>query len=171
MSKIVSFILPFASVLFLFSCRTNYCNNTFISPVFVGFSSKDLDTIVIRKFKPGTNFQIIEDSSVVFATDTGRAAPHLYTSNDTTIVILSDYMQIPKYLLPGKDWQVYLPSTNLTISLSNIVSPQLGSNTCFGDCMGCTNPINSIALNGQVIQPVPGRVPVWGGDCYFVYIH
>ena len=128
----------------LFSCRNIPCMNAFITPVFVGYSSGDLDTIVLRKFEAGSDFQVLEDTAIFTNNDTVAA---YYTSNDTTIVQLNITSGEYKYLLPGDDWQLYLPAKNVTISVSNIVSPQMHYK-CFGDCGGCFNQIDSFKQNG-----------------------
>jgi hypothetical protein len=133
----------------LFSCRDTQCGNTFITPVFVGYPSRDLDTIVLRKFRAGSDFQVLEDTIIFTNNDTVAA---YYTSNDTTVVEMNVISGEYKYLLPGYDWQVYLPAENVTVSVSNIVSPQMHFK-CFGDC-GCVNQIDSFMQNG--IEEVPG---------------
>jgi hypothetical protein len=149
----------------LFSCRNALCGDTYIIPVFVGYSSRDLDTIVLRKFKAGSDFQVLEDTTIFTNNDTVAA---YYASNDTTIVEMNILSGEYKYLLPGDDWQVYLPAKNVTVSVSNIVSPQMHFK-CFGDC-GCVNQIDSFMQNGNEEIPRSANIGDLGvGNV--MYIH
>lgn len=154
-------------IVLLFSCRTIHCVDQFITPVFIGYSPGDLDTIIVRKYKAGTDFQSLLDTAII--TNNPTVAGYV-TSNDTTTVVLNVYSDEPNYLLPGSDWQLYLPSVNLTISLSDIVSPQ-ASYKCFGDDCECWNPINSYTQNGQEVTPPTGPIPGLGGGSYLMYIN
>ena len=144
MIRVLLIILLVILKALLFSCRNIQCNNEFITPVFVGYPSGDLDTIVLRKFKAGSNFQVLEDTTIFTNNDTIAV---YYTSNDTTIVEMNINSGEYKYLLPGDDWQLYLPAKNVTVSVSNIVSPQMHEK-CFPDC-ACTNQIDSFMQNGN----------------------
>ena len=137
-------------IVILTSCkRTIPCSENEIIPVFIGFSSGDLDTVILKKFKKGDNFSQLIDSSI-FVRD-GVDSNRFYTFSDTTII---DFNTVgPKEnLIPDFDWQMVLPSKKDTISISNIESPQTES-SCF-KC-SCANPIKSIIQNGQQIIPVP----------------
>jgi uncharacterized protein YaiE (UPF0345 family) len=150
----------------LFSCRNIQCNNTYITPVFVGFPSGDLDTIVLRKFKAGSDFQVLEDTTIFTNNDTVAA---YYTSNDTTIVEMNIISGEYKYLLPGDDWQVYLPAKNVTVLVSNIASPQMHIK-CFGDC-GCVNQIDSFMQNGNEEIPRSANIPDFGvGNVMYIHL-
>jgi len=150
----------------LFSCRNLTCAVPDITPIFVGFDSTDIDTIIVRKFAAGTNFQQLEDTAIF----TNKPSIAGYsTSGDTTTIVLNIPSGPPKYLMPGNDWQVYLPSINVTVSLDNIVSPQRHEK-CFGDCW-CINFIDSFAQNGRKVVPTRGLIPYMGGVGYLMYIH
>jgi hypothetical protein len=74
-----------------------------------------------------------------------------------------------KYLLPGDDWQIYLPAKNVTVSVSNIASPQMHYK-CFGDDCGCVNRIDSFMQNGNEEIPQSINIPYFGTGPV-MYIH
>jgi hypothetical protein len=167
--------VAFTSFLFLNSCKTIDCSNQFITPAFVGFSSADLDTIIIRKFQKGTNFQQLLDTSL-FTLDTAMRSNNptfapSHTSNDTTTVLLNFTSGEAKFILPNNDWQIFLPAKKLTVSISDIVSPQT-EYKCFGDNCGCGNPITSLVQNGQQVIPQMGSLQYFSfGFGYLTYIN
>lgn len=138
-------------IFLLTSCnRTVQCSNSEILPVFVGFTSHDLDTVVLRQFKKGGNFsQLLASTTFIKnSSDSNR----FYSFADTTIIDFDTVCCSQKNLMPDNDWQVILPNKKDTISISDIESPQT-ERSCW-KC-GCTNPINSIKKNGQKIFPAP----------------
>jgi hypothetical protein len=159
------------SVLGITGCRrTVPCLNQYITPVFVGFKLSDLETLVIREYKKDENFLTLLDTAL-FITDSTRLSAG--SSNDTTIVLLNFISGEEKYIFPDHDWQIYIPSQNMTVSMSNFVSPQLDQKCTLGGdlCPACSNPINSFLQNGQEVLPQYGKIPYTGGDFYLTYIH
>jgi hypothetical protein len=155
--------IGFLSIAFLSSCkRTRPCSNAYITPVFVGFEISDLDTIIVREYNKGDNFQQILDTALI---PYDPNVLSFYTSNDTTTVNLNFISGEAKYIVPDYDWQIYIPAQNLTISISNIISQTVFS--CF-KC-GCLNPINSFVQNGQVTIPQVKPIPNFGSG-YVTYI-
>jgi hypothetical protein len=135
----------------LTSCnRTIPCDKNEIIPVFIGFSSGDLDTVILKKFKKGDNFTQLIDSSI-FVKD-GIDSNRFYTFSDTTIIDFNTLCCTKENLIPDFDWQLVLPYKKDTVSISDIESPPTES-TCW-KC-SCLNPINSIVQNGQKNIPVP----------------
>jgi hypothetical protein len=147
MSSIIKILLIIAT---LASCRgVMPCDKSEIIPVFIGFSSGDLDTVILKKFKKGDNFtQLLESSIFVRG---GIDSNRFYTFSDTTIIDFNTVCCTKENLIPDFDWQLVLPYKKDTIAISDIVSPQTESD-CF-KCY-CINPINSIIQNGQETIPV-----------------
>jgi hypothetical protein len=138
-------------IVILISCnRTIPCNKNEIIPVFIGYSSGNLDTVILKKFKKGDNFTQLIDSSI-FVRD-GVDSNRFYTFSDTTIIDFNTLCCTRENLIPDFDWQLVLTYKKDTILISDIESPQTES-SCF-KC-SCLNPINSVVQNGQKIFPVP----------------
>jgi hypothetical protein len=156
------FFIAFIVLISFSGCGPAPCANGPITPFFIGFSPGDIDTLVVRQFKPDDNFQHLTDSTLFI-----NHVNILYTtSNDTAIVNFNHISGEEKYILPGSDWQIYIPSINKTISISNIISPQSES-SCF-KC-GCLNVIKSFEQDGQSTIPQLGAVPYFGEN-YLMYI-
>lgn len=145
--------------------RTIPCKDRYITPAFIGFAITDLDSVIIRQFKKEGNFQKLIDTAIL-SSDTSYL--RLTSSNDTTYVLLNHIIGQEKYLFPDHDWQIFIPSKNLTYSISAIVSPKTES-PCF-KC-SCWNPISSFTQNSQTIIPKLNTIPHTGGDFYITYIH
>jgi hypothetical protein len=138
-------------IILLTSCTKEYdCVDTQISPAFVGYSSSDIDTFVIRKFKISDNFQTLLDTSVI----TRSLSGHYETSNDTTIVSISIS---PNPIKADFDWQLYIPAKNKTVLISNIVSEKRKGKRGFGifsmdPGSDCINNIFSAKIDNQHIN-------------------
>ena len=106
----------------LYSCKEGPCKISDITPVFVGFTPSDLDTIILRKFDKGYNYTHLIDTTIfVKNQDTSRYNNYA----DTTLVILNKYSDNNyTYLISTFNWQIILPAKKLTIFISNIESPQ-----------------------------------------------
>ncbi len=149
----------------LFSCRTILCSNQFITPVFIGFSASDMDTLVIRKYQKNDNFLHLMDTILVV---NDPPVADYFMSKDTTFVVPNVLSGEEKYLMPGYDWQIYIPSKKRMVSLSAIISPQK-EYRCFGDHCGCINPITSFLQDGQLSVPQIDPIQNYGGG-YVTYI-
>jgi hypothetical protein len=167
MKKIILIVL--ISHIALSGChRTVPCSNQYITPVFVGFKISDLDTLVIREYKKDDNFIDLLDTALIATDNTVLSSG---TSNDTTIVLLNQISGQEKYIFPDHDWQIYIPATNMIVSMSNFVSPQTDRKCVLGGdlCPGCLNPINSFLQNGQPVIPLYSDKKYHSG--YLTYIH
>jgi len=169
MKKIV-FIILIGNILLISCARTVPCRDRYITPAFVGFKFSDLDTLIIREYKKNDNFLSLLDTALII---TDNRVLSLGTSNDTTIILLNHISGEEKYIFPDHDWQIYIPGKNITVSISNIDSPQKDQKCTLGGdmCPTCSNPINSFLQNGQQVIPQFGKVPYTGGDFYMIYIH
>lgn len=122
------------SIFFLNSCKRP-CRTGYVNPAFIGYSINQIDSLVIKSYKPNTNFTVLVDSF------TSNAGTIYTTSNDTTIVRFND--NIPTdFINAGYDYIIYLPHADTSYFISNMVSPATeGSNRC-------VNSINSLSING-----------------------
>ena len=153
MNRIIIFLL----IATLPSCKYP-CNKGFINPAFVGFSPGDINTFILRAYKPNENYLHLLDTIIVQNVD-----PTIYTtSNDTTIVYIN--ANIDQLVVPGFDWQIYIPAKNRTVMISNIVSnPTEGGHQC-------RNPINSFMQDGQVITPIYMQTNKFYTSGFMIYI-
>jgi hypothetical protein len=146
----------------LSGCGPNHCQDTFITPLFIGFSDAEIDTLVVRQFIPNDNFSHVTDTAIFDASKVFYAR-----HSDTVLVLFNVISGREKYIMPGADWQIFIPSINRTISISNIESPKTDG-PCF-KC-GCQNPINSFSQDAQTVSPVTAPIPNYGASNYVFYI-
>lgn len=130
-----------------YSCvREVDCYNLSIQPAFIGFPSSEIDTLIIRKFKQGDNFQSPIDSFVITFNS------YYQTFNDTTKIVQFQSGKIEA----GFDWQILLPALNRTVNISDIVSNKKTAKCPSGalamdkDC-DCVNDLLSAKRENQVV--------------------
>jgi hypothetical protein len=132
-------------------CTTEYdCADLQIQPAFIGFNLADIDTIVLKKFKAGGNYQIFIDSFII----THGYSGSYRVSNDTTRVSVTDGKNGIK---TGFDWQIFIPAKNKTVFISDIVSDKKTGKRGHGifsmdPAPGCTNDIFSVKMDNQFVN-------------------
>jgi len=147
----VSICILFLSFIIAGCTQEFECADPQIQPAFIGFSSPDIDTFVIRKFKANGNYQTLLDTSMFIY---GYSGPY-YTSNDTTSVWVSNEENGIK---AGFDWQIFIPAKNKTVFISDINSEKTTGTCRTGifsmDKFGChcRNKVFSAKENNQVIH-------------------
>ena len=116
--------------------KTVSCGDLNIQMAFIGFTPSDSDTIVLRKFQTGDNYQYLIDTLNIFF---DSSLYHRFS--DTTFVSLNEPGQgIKAY----NDWQIFIPSTNRTLRISAIVTEQATTKcSTLGETLNC-NCINKI---------------------------
>ena len=139
----------------LFSCTKEYdCTDLPIQPVFIGFSQSDIDSFVLRKFKSNDNYQNLIDTFIIKYGDYSAYK----TSNDTTTVFIGDAGNDGKVGIKfGYDWQIFIPSKNKTVFISDIISEKKTGKRSSGifnldKVSNCTNRIFSVKMNNQIIN-------------------
>jgi hypothetical protein len=139
----------------LFSCTKEYdCTDLPVQPAFIAFSQSDIQTFVLRKFKSNDNFKNLIDTSIVKYGDYSVYK----TSNDTTIVFVGDASNDGNAGIKfGYDWQIFIPSKNKTVFISDIVSEKKTGKHSSGifslDKIGnCTNRIFSAKIDNQIVN-------------------
>jgi hypothetical protein len=139
------FLLLLALIVALASCHNCVCApSSGLRLGMITFDSTEVDTIITRKFRKGSNFSQLIDSvqwdrsKVDFRkqTDTFEMA-----SWSGDILLHSQY-----------DYQVFIPANNKTFNVTEINEPQR-MDECRGKVM-CVNRIVSVTLNttGTAIQ-------------------
>lgn len=145
------------SAVLLLSCLVFYgcghqcgCDQTVITPSFVGYAAAETDSLKIIKYKGGSQFGVPLDSILV-ATKNYHSVSHADT------IDFPDPFGNSFAMTSGFDWEVINLSDNKTIRLSDI---QTSGRTehCGGlyddDVLRiCYSPISSFAANGAVINP------------------
>ncbi len=145
-------LLLSSATLFLAGCTRAYkCADPQIQPTLIGFNATDIDTVVLRKFKPNDNYQSLLDSIVVT-----RGRDWAYqVSHDTTALYAIDDQQAIK---TGYDWKIFIPATRKTIALSTISSESKTVDCGWGlfsmDKFGCAcaNTIFSVKQDNQTVS-------------------
>ncbi len=117
--------------------------DAYVHPAFIGFMPSDIDTFILRAYKPNDNFQHLVDTILVI----DKYASIYTTGNDTTVVYVNS-RNPADWIRPGFDWQLYIPAKNKTIQISSITTTQVENRGRV-----CYNPINSFSIDGQAIVP------------------
>lgn len=123
-----------------FSCEID-CIPDVLVYSWVGFEPEEVDTVVIRRFEPGTIGGTALDSIVAGENDFGFSDP----AADT---LRFSYSQSGIYLNPDYDYQLWLPGAGRSFNISEIYQKE--GTRDFG-CMNkrqCTYPIEHAKVNG-----------------------
>lgn len=136
------------AVLILCSCTSEVdCTDPKLDLNFVGYTLAELDTLIYTKFKAGSNFTIPLDT---FLVDKSRA---YYTLKHDTINVFETISE--SRIMPGSDWEIFVPAVNRTVLIADIVSSHEKGKVSHGifsmDHFGppCMNTIYSAKLNNQ----------------------
>lgn len=157
-------ILLFIIVLLMYGCKKEVqCSNYNIDAAFIGFQRSDLDTIILRKYVPDNNFRQLIDS-LILINDTSQLQ-----SNDTIRVAIRR-SEVAVAMCFGNDWQIFIPSKNRVVSVSNIVAKQNSIECRFSidpHACDCFNKISSLKQDNSVINLTNVNTSMEG---YFIYI-
>ncbi len=138
------------TIVFSSCSRSIDCIDPPIYISFISFPPNSLEKIVIKKFGKDNNFQNLIDTLQV---TTGVGS--IIKSGDTSHLSLGNPKNYPK---PGFDWQIFIPSINRTISISDINKVDK-TGKCAAmqkDCF-CDNEILGLRVNNQaaILQNYP----------------
>ncbi len=144
------FLLFIGALLLFSSCSRTYdCSDVPLIPAFLRFQPSDLDTLVIKKYEANSNFQKLVDSFNYIPGNT-----HVVVSQDTILVYA--LYETNKTILPGFDWQIYIPAKNRVVLITDIVR-EIKTGTCGAGIFSmekfgcdCTNPLISCRKDNQV---------------------
>ena len=129
-------------------CKQRDCLTGHITEIdLASFTSSDIDTIILRRFARASDFGVLIDTVVL-----NQANSNAYPNGDTTRVYISDTAVAMK---ANYDYEVFIPATNSTGKISNIVAPQKQHQVCMlCDCVQgpCFNPVTSFTLNGHLVS-------------------
>jgi hypothetical protein len=146
-----------AITIFLNACSESQCPGEKIKIQFVGYQETEADSLVLLKYKEGTNFNVIIDSLLFhrysFRSDNFFS---LFRKGDT----LTFYTTTEKYLIgSGYDWKLRNLFDKKEIFVSDIITPVTSIKRSFitfpGGARLCISPIQSYKVNGVQVQPSP----------------
>ncbi len=144
-------LLSFVLVVCSLSCTKTYdCFDNSIGPAFVQYSLADIDTIIIKKYQQKNNFQNLLDSGLF----TINKNAYYSFFHDTTYISLRDESL---NIVQGYDWQIFLPSTNRTILITDIVSENKKGKRGVGlfsldPGVPCSNEIFSVKKDNKKVE-------------------
>ncbi len=104
------------SVVFLittFGCGHKYtCPKEYLSPVYISYSLPEIDTLILKRFKSGTNFSELVDSVLITYNNC------TYFSQRDTISL---FINREEYRFSNAfDWELTNPTDRKTVSISNM---------------------------------------------------
>jgi hypothetical protein len=114
-----------------------------VVPVFISYSKADIDTIIYRRFKIGSNFQQRVDSILLGGKnviDPIMVADSAYVSTRTDRLF---------NLQPGHDYEIFVPSTKYLARITEIVETNKQQKTTPFDNF-CTSTIESFKRDGVI---------------------
>jgi hypothetical protein len=127
--------------------RTYDCKDPYFELQYIGYTKPEMDTLVIRKFRKDSNFQQLIDTVIIkFDTSMIRAG------KNGALAASTQFSKEP--ILAAYDWQLFIPSTDKTISIAII---NQGKET--GQCptvghkyhCRCYNPVYSLKIDNQLV--------------------
>lgn len=123
-----------------------YLRGTYVA--FSGFSAQDLDTIIIRRYQPGSQFQQLVDTVTSFADTNFRKNDIAYCDFNNLNFFISEY-----------DYEYFVKSTNSLFRISDIeTGEKSGTREGSPDCSPGSGsaqilPYTSVMVNGKKTTP------------------
>jgi hypothetical protein len=134
-------VIIISGILYLSCSPIRPCSDIYITPVFVGFSQSEVDSIILRAYVPNDSFNHLVDTAIVYTIPNGRDS---ISENITGTYTAINHFPV---MYPNHDWEIYLPARGTSFFVSKIVSIQTtGRNRCIND-------ITSLMLNGVLVHP------------------
>jgi len=143
------------------SCgKLHQCPTENLFPSYIAYADSEIDTIILRRFKTGSNFSQLIDSSALSITNCVFSR-----QTDTVSLFPKD---LKNRISDGYDWQIFNPFDQRTISISDMQFQieESRSGGVFGmDPSACISPITSYKRDNITVTTPPGF-----GDNY-VFVH
>jgi hypothetical protein len=148
-----SWLLILVLSAFLSGCKREEinCQDPSFDLRFIGYTKSEIDTIVIRKFQLGDNYQHLIDT-VLIRID----SQSLYRVVKDTMTRWIGFSR--DEMLAAYDWQLNIPANGKTVSIAaiSLVKTTGKCRSGFGwmdkaPC-GCSNPMYSFKVDNQVIN-------------------
>jgi len=139
-------------IVFLVSCgKLHQCPTENLFPSYIAYADSEIDTIILRRFKTGTNFSQLIDSSrlsivnCVFSKKT-----------DTVTLFANDFKN---RINEDFDWQIFNPYDQRVISISDMqfqIEETRSGGLFSMDPSACISPITSYKRDNITITTPPG---------------
>ena len=135
----VKYLVPiFCCLLCFISCsRTCPCQPAFAPFQIVSFSPAESDTVIVRRFIKGTNFQTLNDSALIDSTNSS------YTQRGVDTLELGA-VDTTGHIASGFDYEIYIPAVNKLTKITDVTEQYEE-----GPCGRCTDFIKSYIKDGQ----------------------
>ena len=129
------------SASFITSCYKKCpCSAASMPIQLVSFSHSESDTIIIRRFTKGANFQMIKDTLLIDSTNCN----YINMGGDTLQLVTSSLIG---HIADDFDYEVYIPSLNMEWKISGLTE-----HLQEGPCGRCLNYFTSFVKDGQLIN-------------------
>ena len=143
MKQIVAVIF-FLQLISLVSCvKKCPCFSHRILLNYISFQTEETDTIIVRRFRTGTNFTGFVDSSIIHRLNSS----YIYHTDTLTIW---DTNGDSTSIKNGYDFELFLPGANKTNRIHDIREEYTEANCLNRNLNGCFNPLISIKVDGQI---------------------
>jgi len=140
------FLIPFLTVLIcLCSCTSTPCFTGSFHFGLKGFTQAEADTILVRRYFPGSNFAGVADSFLL--------TPGFRVQQDT--LEITSISMPESFLSAGYDYQFYFPAIDKTIRLTGITEENREiKHSIFNNVkVGCENTITGMKADGISLTP------------------
>jgi len=132
------------------SCgKTHQCPKESLFPAYISYADAEVDTLILRRFQPGSNFTQQVDSTVLTS---GNC--HFSRTSDTITVFASDDKN---RFNDAYDWQISNPFDGKTVSISDLkfeIKEQKSGGLFSSDPSACFSPLLSYKRNAILVTPV-----------------
>lgn len=149
--------IPVLFIIILFaSCGKKYqCPKENLFPAYIGYADAEIDTIILRRFKIGSNFSEKIDSTILSPLFSPKDF-RFYRQGDT-VFISPDYEPIyaEDWFNDEYDWQLYNPYDQKITSISDIkfqIKEGHSGGLFSWDGRGCVSPLLSYKRNDTLIK-------------------
>ena len=148
MKKILTSCLLILMIAFC-SCKKCPCSPGLVHYNFIGFTEAEADTFIVRKFEPNGSFNIKKDTFLI---------------NNVVYKRSNDTLNMVAY--PGaatfesrSDYEIFFPASNSLYRITEINEQSTNQSCGFLSTSkeGCINPINSLRINGTLMDLHPFR--------------
>lgn len=140
MIRLITLLILLTSI---YSCDHCKCVSSFgLRLGLAAFQPTDIDTIIVRKFEKGNNFNHLLDT-----VQWDRSNVMFEVQSDTFEMGSWNEIQL---LRSQYDYKIYIPSINKTYQITDMNEPQIEGN-CRGK-VGCANQIVSCNVDGNFVS-------------------
>ena len=148
-------------IIFLASCGDTYqCPKENLLAAYILYADPDVDTVILRRFRLGSNFAEKVDSAIL------TSANCQFSRRSDTVTIFT--IDIKHRLNDEYEWQIFNPFNQKTVSISDMqfqIEEQKSGGLFSTDPSACFSPLISYKRDNIIVTTVPNS-----GNNY-LYIH